>query len=1312
MKAELITQKTLSCVLSAALLISIVPGAAVTGAAAETVTYMEYDAATNTFSEKTAKNVTKITTTDTVWNGSSGATWFVVSGEVTISQAITVVGNVNLILADESKLTAEKGIRLVDGNSLTIYGQKNEGTAYGQLIATGQSADGAAGIGGGRTENGGTLTINGGYVKATGNGGAGIGGGLMGGGGSVTINRGYVEARGEQGAAGIGGGLGGSGGTVIVNGADQIAAVGTKNNGTGTPAAGIGAGVAGSIQGTVTLNRNAIVYQGEDNGTIVEFNDKLDPVAYQQNHTQQLIQIVAPRVRFGDGNSYYKRDYAEIEVSTYSPKPGEKVTLTIKPQAGVKLTSLEVRTSTAVVKKTTDNVTSFDFTMPEGENVLIVPSFEKIKYDATVKPSEQGTIKLAPTPAMGGNTVAVLAFPNDGYELGNLVVIDEDGNRVDVGWLSESVFTNEKLMGSPFNFTQEDLDKNPDKVGFVMPYSSVTITPVFYTKAYNVNTECQNGTLITRYDGGTVSRAPTDATVNITASPATGYRLKPGSIKVKDDKGNSVAVTNNSFKMPAGDVTVSAEFIQINYEASIASGLSNGAARIAEVNGKPYTADTVLHMGDSVTVIVTPDAGYKLSDISLSDASSGNALTLNDRIKVGMSADDFTDTQYAYRATFTMPAANTVIEPVFAAPKSYVVFYQNDDTIGEDSVSIRYHNDRFETEEAGYPMMRNGSMWAVTILETWEPEELQFVINGDETEQLDFIVSESGTQSAGEDMGFYQIIDADTSDGSSMMAIVIDYKDGGESDTLLMSSGNTHKLQASDLDAARQKKTDYKFVGWFYTNENGDEIQAKFPLTIRKSTYLYAKWARQNCYVTFDDGTNQTTTKVKAGETVAKPADPVKAGYVFCGWKVAEDVYMQRDDGTGFRLPQGMQYGFADDDEILENLTLTANWKHNHTYEVKQVAAAGRTDLSSTSNYVHVRKCKYCDSEIIEAHTYDSNGNCACGFHNPSFHVPQTVTTIIGSNAPSVEYVSNFQNFETVAPEKNGGKFFQKWQYSYDGVNWSDMSWNRKAVLNTGVNNIQLRALYGSSPVMIDITPKVSTGTLEFDMFFQVPEGCTYVDSGLLTADNTALGAYYLEPIQQQPDPLNQKVDEILDKAGNKAIEYFMDEYKIGDALDVLGLDSLSKTLKEVSVSNLFKTAADYTFKKTHPNAPEPEPPKATVYLTGNILTAVQIADTQEKRNEKVKEALYTNTPIYPGCPDSKAKVITTKPNSTVTNGAPYGFRCAYNIDTKNERLVTAYFYAVGYVTYKDKNGKETTVFTQPVATSYWDQLCTEGLTD
>ena len=226
------------------------------------VAYLDYDAANKTFSDAQCADYASVTASTVAWSAAEAEkpVWYVVSGDVTIDDRITVTGDVRLILRDGAKLTASKGIAVNEGNSLTIYAQ-SAGDGAGQLIAGSSDtiAVGNAGIGGGSGESGGAITINGGTVEATGGANAaGIGGGNSGGGGTITINGGTVTANGGSGGAGIGGGNSGGGGTITING-------GTVTATGGQGGAGIGGGNSGG-GGAITISGGNVTATNEGDG--------------------------------------------------------------------------------------------------------------------------------------------------------------------------------------------------------------------------------------------------------------------------------------------------------------------------------------------------------------------------------------------------------------------------------------------------------------------------------------------------------------------------------------------------------------------------------------------------------------------------------------------------------------------------------------------------------------------------------------------------------------------------------------------------------------------------------------------------------------------------------------------------------------------------------------------------------------------------------------------------------------------------------------------------------------------------------------
>ena len=196
----------------------------------------------------------------TAWNGGDGDVWYVVTENVEIGERVEVSGAVNLVLCDGVTLTAEKGIHVTGGNSLTIYGQEVGG---GKLEV--KADEKQAAIGGNTNEPGGIMTINGGVIDAVGGKkAAGIGGGQESKGlsGHITINNGNVYAKGGFQAAGIGGGMyaagTGEGERIAINGG-VVEAIG------GSYAAGIGGGMSG-VGGCIEINGGSVTATGSSGG--------------------------------------------------------------------------------------------------------------------------------------------------------------------------------------------------------------------------------------------------------------------------------------------------------------------------------------------------------------------------------------------------------------------------------------------------------------------------------------------------------------------------------------------------------------------------------------------------------------------------------------------------------------------------------------------------------------------------------------------------------------------------------------------------------------------------------------------------------------------------------------------------------------------------------------------------------------------------------------------------------------------------------------------------------------------------------------
>lgn len=211
--------------------------------------------------QQTCTTYTLVTGNDNAWNDG----WYVVKGDVTIGQRVTVSGDVKLILTDGCQLTASNGIGINAGGSLTITAQTKDPNTMGSLTAT--YGDTGAAIGGDDEQFACSIIINGGRITAertnsSMRGGAGIGGisqtySAEPSNGSIIINDGIVTATGSLWDPGIGiGGNNGSSVTITING-------GTVNA-TGGPAGGAGIGTReNSTSGfAITINGGNITATG------------------------------------------------------------------------------------------------------------------------------------------------------------------------------------------------------------------------------------------------------------------------------------------------------------------------------------------------------------------------------------------------------------------------------------------------------------------------------------------------------------------------------------------------------------------------------------------------------------------------------------------------------------------------------------------------------------------------------------------------------------------------------------------------------------------------------------------------------------------------------------------------------------------------------------------------------------------------------------------------------------------------------------------------------------------------------------------
>ena len=153
--------------------------------------------------------------------------------------------------------------------------------------------------------------------------------------------------------------------------------------------------------------------------------------------------------------------------------------------------------------------------------------------------------------------------------------------------------------------------------------------------------------------------------VVITATPSEGYQLKTLTVKNGDETVTDTDSDNTTytFTMPAGNVSVSAEFEQLF--AITKSAMTNGGVKVYEVteNSGTYTkasaeiADlTKVADGTKIVVEANPDDGYALSG----DIAVVTTATASDQTPTAATSETLTVSGVADTTVYTVDAALTI----------------------------------------------------------------------------------------------------------------------------------------------------------------------------------------------------------------------------------------------------------------------------------------------------------------------------------------------------------------------------------------------------------------------------------------------------------------------------------------------------------------------------------------------------------------------------------------------------------------------------------------------------------------------------
>ncbi len=314
----------------------------------------------------------------------------------------------------------------------------------------------------------------------------------------------------------------------------------------------------------------ALVYIKE-NGDVY-FEAEKDGICYTKTYESDIV-IVSER---DDCMENVYNDPTEYTITINNTIGGQLVSNVITATHGTKITltpTADLNFHLSTITYNGNYVENNEFIMPR-ENIIITPIWNKDLFDITIVPSANGTLSVTNTEVAFGDTVNLVATPDENYRLDKIYV---DGNV---------------LSGT----------------SFVMPSSHVSITATFTKITYPIT--------ITNSAGGTISSnfvaAAYGDSITVYNTPDSQYRLTGIYL-------NGVKISGSSFVMPNSAATITATWEKITYAINVTNSLG-GTLTVNKTNAS---------YNEAVTVTATPSAYYKLSGIYVNGVKiSGNTFTM------------------------------------------------------------------------------------------------------------------------------------------------------------------------------------------------------------------------------------------------------------------------------------------------------------------------------------------------------------------------------------------------------------------------------------------------------------------------------------------------------------------------------------------------------------------------------------------------------------------------------------------------------------------------------------------------------------
>ena len=344
-------------------------------------------------------------------------------------------------------------------------------------------------------------------------------------------------------------------------------------------------------------------------------------------------------------------EYGKVEDVPEKASAGDTVTLKVEPKTGYALTSLKYTAGNETTTISAAKDGRYSFEMPAAD--IEVDATFAPTHEVTIGETSHGAIKLD---GPNGKTVEKLEAVKD-------AIVTLSATPSSKSYAVKSVTYTPKNGKKAVDITNT-LNKD-GKYVFSMASSDVEVNAEFAAFHTVTANKATNGTVIPD-----VKEAIEGEDVNVTVKPSEGYELTKLTYTPKGGKAKSIRKGSSgayTFAMPDADVAIDATF---------AAKAETYTVKVTSATGGTVTSDvTAASEGDTVTLTVTPSSGYSLSSLSYT-TSNGASTTIS--------------TPVNGKTTFTMPASNVTVNPVFTtAATTYTVTFDKNATDATGTMSAQ-----------------------------------------------------------------------------------------------------------------------------------------------------------------------------------------------------------------------------------------------------------------------------------------------------------------------------------------------------------------------------------------------------------------------------------------------------------------------------------------------------------------------------------------------------------------------------------------------------------------------------------------------